>query len=100
MTWLVNGRTEQKYIGVKTDTHVIVNRLEVPRITRDHLNTTFKCRATNTHLVPPQEKSVRLEMNCKYFIDPLSRFSVRLKDKLENYRMVSYSGFNTTKSNI
>ncbi|XP_047511176.1 hemicentin-2-like [Pieris napi] len=63
VTWLVNGKPDLKYIGVKTDTHVIVNRLEAQQLTRDSLNTTYKCRATNTHLVPPQEKSVRLEMN-------------------------------------
>ncbi|CAK1552232.1 unnamed protein product [Leptosia nina] len=68
VTWLVDGKPELKYIGVKTDTHVIVNRLEVQQLKRENLNTTFKCRATNTHLVPPQEKSVRLEMN----LPPLS----------------------------
>lgn len=65
VSWLVNGTIEPKYIGVKTDTHVVVNRLEIQKLQRDDLNTTFKCRATNTHLVPPQEKTVRLEMICK-----------------------------------
>ncbi|XP_038206654.1 neural cell adhesion molecule 1-like [Zerene cesonia] len=68
VTWLIDGKPVQKYIGEKTDTHVIVNRLEVQHLSREHLNTTFKCRATNTHLVPPQEKSVRLEMT----LPPLS----------------------------
>ncbi|XP_045537791.1 hemicentin-2 [Papilio machaon] len=62
VSWLINGTIEPKYIGVKTDTHVVVNRLEIQKLQRDDLNTTFKCRATNTHLVPPQEKTVRLEM--------------------------------------
>ncbi|XP_068619379.1 neural cell adhesion molecule 1-like [Battus philenor] len=63
VSWLVNGTTESRYIGVKTDTHVMVNRLEIPKIQREDLNTTFKCRATNTQLVPPLEKAVRLEMS-------------------------------------
>ncbi|XP_050669557.1 hemicentin-2-like [Leptidea sinapis] len=68
VTWLVNGKPMPRYIGVKTDTHVIVNRLELQHLKREDLNTTFKCRASNTHLVPPQEKVVRLELN----LPPLS----------------------------
>ncbi|KAL0819742.1 hypothetical protein ABMA28_007790, partial [Loxostege sticticalis] len=63
--WLINGTPAPQYIGEKTDTHVVVNRLELPHVKRSHLNTTFKCRASNTNLVSPQEKTVRLEMNLK-----------------------------------
>ncbi|XP_049877454.1 hemicentin-2-like isoform X2 [Pectinophora gossypiella] len=63
VSWLIDGSPAPQYIGVKTDTHVMVNRLELQHLRRDDLNTTFKCRAANTHLVPPQEKAVRLEMN-------------------------------------
>ncbi|XP_048486123.1 hemicentin-2 [Plutella xylostella] len=63
VTWHINNAPAPQYIGVKTDTHVVVNRLEVAAVKREDLNTTFKCRAANTNLVPPQEKTVRLEMN-------------------------------------
>ncbi|XP_061721983.1 hemicentin-1-like [Cydia pomonella] len=63
VSWLIDGLPAPQYIGVKTDTHVVVNRLELQHLKREDLNTTFKCRAANTHLVPPQEKTVRLEMN-------------------------------------
>ncbi|XP_073950535.1 kin of IRRE-like protein 2 isoform X2 [Choristoneura fumiferana] len=63
--WLIDGTPAPQYIGEKTDTHVVVNRLELPHIKRSNLNTTFKCRASNTNLVSPQEKTVRLEMNLK-----------------------------------
>ncbi|XP_063387207.1 hemicentin-1-like [Cydia fagiglandana] len=63
VSWLIDGLPAPQYIGVKTDTHVVVNRLELQHLKREDLNTTFKCRAANTHLVPPQEKVVRLEMN-------------------------------------
>ncbi|KAJ2938742.1 hypothetical protein O0L34_g3355 [Tuta absoluta] len=63
--WLIDGTPAPQYIGEKTDTHVVVNRLELPRVRRTHLNTTFKCRASNTNLVSPQEKTVRLEMNLR-----------------------------------
>ncbi|KOB70398.1 Turtle-like protein A [Operophtera brumata] len=49
--WLIDGTPAPQYIGEKTDTHVVVNRLELPHVKRDHLNTTFKCRASNTNLV-------------------------------------------------
>ncbi|CAH2045584.1 unnamed protein product, partial [Iphiclides podalirius] len=65
VVWLINGTPAVQFIGEKTDTHVVVNRLELPHIKRSHLNTTFKCRASNTNLVSPQEKTVRLEMNLK-----------------------------------
>ncbi|XP_073950537.1 neural cell adhesion molecule 1-like isoform X1 [Choristoneura fumiferana] len=63
VSWLIDGMPAPQYIGVKTDTHVVVNRLELQHLKREDLNTTFRCRAANTHLVAPQEKSVRLEMN-------------------------------------
>ncbi|CAB3246046.1 unnamed protein product [Arctia plantaginis] len=63
--WLIDNTPAPQYIGEKTDTHVVVNKLELPHVKRNHLNTTFKCRASNTNLVSPQEKTVRLEMNLK-----------------------------------
>ncbi|XP_075983104.1 neural cell adhesion molecule 1-like isoform X2 [Anticarsia gemmatalis] len=63
VSWWIDGTPASQYIGVKTDTHVIVNRLELQHLKREDLNTTFKCRASNTNLVPPQEKIVRLELN-------------------------------------
>ncbi|PZC75507.1 hypothetical protein B5X24_HaOG206048 [Helicoverpa armigera] len=63
--WLIDGTPAPQYVGEKTDTHVVVNRLELPHVRRTHLNTTFRCRASNTNLVSPQEKTVRLEMNLR-----------------------------------
>ncbi|CAH0728394.1 unnamed protein product, partial [Brenthis ino] len=74
VSWLIDGTPAPQYIGEKTDTHVVVNRLELQHVRREDLNKTFKCRAANTHLVPPQEKTVRLEMN-------LAPFSVSLLNR-------------------
>ncbi|CAH2094650.1 unnamed protein product [Euphydryas editha] len=63
VSWLVDGLPVPQYIGEKTDNHVVVNRLELQHVKREDLNKTFKCRASNTLLVPAQEKIVRLEMN-------------------------------------
>ncbi|XP_066996911.2 uncharacterized protein [Anabrus simplex] len=43
----------------------MINRLEVPSVRRQHLNTTYKCQASNTKLMLPQEKTVRLELYLK-----------------------------------
>ncbi|XP_050669556.1 hemicentin-1-like [Leptidea sinapis] len=85
--WLVDGVPAPQFIGEKTDTHVVVNKLELPHLKRSHLNTTFKCRASNTNLVSPQEKSVRLEMNLR----PTSVQIVKKPPTLSSERGVSLS---------
>lgn len=47
--------------------HVIVNKLEITGVTRESYNSSFKCRASNTKLVPPIEQTVRLDMLCEYY---------------------------------
>ncbi|XP_059610810.1 uncharacterized protein LOC132257796 [Phlebotomus argentipes] len=51
--------------GISMGRHVTVNRLEINHVSRDALNNTYKCQASNTKLVPPAERSVRLEMLLK-----------------------------------
>lgn len=46
--------------------HVIVNRLEIPNLSREAYNTTLRCQASNTKLAPPVERVVRLDMLCKF----------------------------------
>lgn len=46
--------------------HVMVNKLEVLSVTRDQLNSTYKCQASNTKLRMPSERTVRLELLCKF----------------------------------
>lgn len=64
LSWFVNERMVEGNIGV-IGNHVMVNRLEINDVTRDQLNSTFKCQASNTKLMMPSEKTVRLEMLCK-----------------------------------
>ncbi|KPJ18124.1 Nephrin [Papilio machaon] len=88
--WLIDGTPATQYIGEKTDTHVVVNRLELPHIKRTHLNTTFKCRASNTNLVSPQEKMVRLEMNLKpTFVEILNKPTTLSSEKYVSLLCVS-----------
>lgn len=61
VTWFVNDRIVEGQIE-SIGHHVIVNRLEVARVRRQHLNSTYKCQASNTKLMMPAEKLVRLEL--------------------------------------
>ncbi|XP_076268336.1 protein turtle homolog A-like isoform X1 [Rhynchophorus ferrugineus] len=61
VTWFVNDRIVEGHIEA-IGNHVMVNRLEVKGVTRDKLNSTFKCQASNTKLMMPSEKTVRLEL--------------------------------------
>lgn len=64
VSWLVNDKLVTGFIETNAD-DVIVNRLEVPRVTREMVNATFKCQASNSKLTLPLEKSTRLELHCK-----------------------------------
>lgn len=66
VTWMNGEEVMQTGGGVSMGRHVTVNRLEIHKITRAALNNTYKCQASNTILVPPAERSVRVEMLRKY----------------------------------
>ncbi|XP_055585005.1 hemicentin-2-like [Uranotaenia lowii] len=65
VTWLNGDEVMQTGGGVSMGRHVTVNRLEIHKISRAALNNTYKCQASNTVLVPPAERSVRVEMLLK-----------------------------------
>ncbi|KAL1114897.1 hypothetical protein AAG570_007721, partial [Ranatra chinensis] len=75
VTWFVNDEPFNGQID-RPGPKVIVNKLSMTRIKRDRLNSTFKCLATNTKLMQPTERSLRLEM----YLRPIS---VRLTSKPE-----------------
>ncbi|XP_012276028.1 hemicentin-2 [Orussus abietinus] len=63
VTWFVNGKETD---GIsKIEQNIVVNKLTVPQLRREHLNTTYKCRATNTNLIAPLEKTVILDVHLK-----------------------------------
>jgi len=66
VSWFVNDRLVDGLLETTSHHVVVVNRLEVSRVTREHLNTTYKCQASNTKLVLPVEKTVRLELYREY----------------------------------
>lgn len=67
VTWMNGTQQLESGNGVSMGRHVTVNRLEVPHITRSALNNTYRCQASNTKLVPPVERSIRIDMLRKFF---------------------------------
>ncbi|XP_024936549.1 nephrin isoform X2 [Cephus cinctus] len=67
ITWFVNGKEVEGRVQ-ETEHNIIVSKLTVPQLRREHLNTTYKCRATNTNLTAPLEKTVLLDV----YLKPLS----------------------------
>ncbi|XP_016954232.3 uncharacterized protein LOC108027331 [Drosophila biarmipes] len=65
VTWLNGTRALEAGSGVSMGRHVTVNRLEVAQISRSALNNTYRCQASNTKLVAPVERSIRIEMLLK-----------------------------------
>ncbi|XP_078035253.1 sidestep III isoform X2 [Augochlora pura] len=64
VTWLVNEK-EVDSITEETEENIVVSKLRIPQLRREHRNTTYKCRASNTNLIPPLEKTVLLEVLLK-----------------------------------
>jgi len=62
VSWLVNGRETEGRLVENVGQNVVVSKLTVPQLRREHRNATYKCRAANTHLIPPLEKTVILDI--------------------------------------
>ena len=65
VTWFANGRLMDGTVDASTP-KVIVNRLGVHRVSRAHLNTTYRCQASNTRLIDPRHQDVRLDLKREY----------------------------------
>lgn len=61
VSWFVNERLVEGNLET-INSHVVVNRLAVVGVKREDLNSTYKCQASNTKLMMPAEKTVRLEL--------------------------------------
>lgn len=68
VSWFNGTEPIQTNGGVAMGRHVIVNRLEIPHLTRAAYNSTLRCQASNTKLAPPVERTVRLDMLCKWYL--------------------------------
>lgn len=72
VSWLINDKLVTGSVDAKDG--VIINRLQVPRVTREMFNSTFKCQASNSKKTRPLEKGIRLEL----YLKPIS---VKILDK-------------------
>lgn len=79
VTWFNGSESIHTAGGVAMGRHVIVNRLEIPNLTRDAYNSTLRCQAMNTKLAPPVERVVKLDMlrkfTCFEIIWPTMRYT-------------------------
>ncbi|XP_073993878.1 nephrin-like isoform X2 [Rhodnius prolixus] len=64
VSWFVNDKLVDGFVDTEGSS-VVTNKLKVTRLRRAHLNTSYRCEATNTNLIPPTERTVRLEMNLR-----------------------------------
>ncbi|XP_046737249.1 protein turtle homolog A isoform X1 [Diprion similis] len=78
ITWYVNGVEGGGQLQ-ETGLNIIVSKLTVPKLRREHLNTTYKCRAANTDLIPPLETTVLLDV----YLKPISVKIISKPDILE-----------------
>ncbi|KAK7572115.1 hypothetical protein V9T40_014587 [Parthenolecanium corni] len=60
VSWFVNEKLVDGRIEMNDK--VMINRIEFSGVRRTDLNSTFKCQASNTNLVLPTQKTVRLEL--------------------------------------
>ncbi|XP_014477343.1 PREDICTED: nephrin-like [Dinoponera quadriceps] len=67
VSWLVNGEEVDGRLE-EFGQNIVVSKLTVPQLRREHRDTTYKCRAANTHLIPPLEKTVILDVYLKPLI--------------------------------
>ncbi|XP_029173199.1 nephrin-like isoform X1 [Nylanderia fulva] len=65
VSWLVDGKEVNGRLEEFENQNIVVSKLTVPQLRREHRNTTYKCRASNTHLIPPLEKTVILDVYLK-----------------------------------
>lgn len=66
----------------------VVNELLFQRVNRSHLNSQFTCKASNTRLVQPVERSVMLDLNCKYLSEQLLDYA-KINGESEEKKMDS-----------
>lgn len=70
VSWLVNEREMDSRLE-EIGRNIVVSKLMIPQLRREHRNTTYKCRASNTNLIPPLEKTVLLDVYCTSFISSI-----------------------------
>lgn len=91
LIWLANDKEIAATVSEEAANNIVVSKILVHQLRRDHLNTTYKCRASNTNLVSPMEKSVLLDIYCEYFF-----FSyVSLQSIIESFYIHSFPSFPT-----
>lgn len=66
VSWYMENNLIQSQ-SISSDGEVVISKIDIPNVSRSHLNRTYTCQATNTNLIQPLHKIVRIELNCKFF---------------------------------
>lgn len=66
VSWLVNEKEVESRLE-EIEQNIVVSKLRIPQLRREHRNTTYKCRASNTNLIPALEKTVLLDVYRTYY---------------------------------
>lgn len=64
VSWYMENTLLQSH-SVSSPDNVVISKIDVSSITRSYLNRTYTCQATNTNLIQPFHRTVRLELHLK-----------------------------------
>lgn len=67
VTWYLDNSVIDESFEQKPN-GITVNHLLYPNIGRQHVNARFVCMASNTNLMPPNNKVLILDVNCKWYL--------------------------------
>lgn len=65
VSWYMENTLLQSH-SVSSPDNVVISKIDVSSITRSYLNRTYTCQATNTNLIQPFHRTVRLELHRKF----------------------------------
>jgi hypothetical protein len=84
VSWFVNDKLQDNVVPLEEEQRspgIIVSRLSLHDVRRRQLHNTFKCQASNTKLMLPTEKTVRLDLYRKLFFIAIFNTSVVIPNK-------------------
>jgi hypothetical protein len=71
VSWFINDKLQENVVPLEDEQMVpgvIINNLSIRDVRRHQLHNTFKCQASNTKMMQPKERTVRLDLACKFSI--------------------------------
>lgn len=92
VSWYMENILLQSH-SISSDGKVVISKIDVPSVTRSYLNRTYTCQATNTNLIQPFHRTVRLELNRK-FSPPNLRYKFLINSAPAGIGKTLFASFN------